>query len=175
MGPPQAETACREALTMGIKRIDSFDIVLCGNETADGSTGQVAPQLAEFLNVPHVTSVRKIVSIDDKKRIFEVEVALEYGYALVRVKLPAVLAVTREINKPRLPSVLSIQKAYKAKIDIWNAEICENKSLIGLSGSPTQVVDVFTPEIKRRKEILKGKPDEVVDKLLERLHELHVL
>jgi len=201
MCPPQAELACREALAMGadeaillcdrafagadtlstsyslslaIKRIGGFNMILCGNETVDGSTGQVPPQLADFLNVPHVTRARKIEFTNEG--MVRVERSIEYGYMVVEVTLPAVIAVTKEINVPRIPTVSGILEAHQREVKVWTAKDIEaEEEKIGLAGSPTQVVDIFSPEIGRKGEILKGEPEEVVKLLVQRLHELGVI
>lgn len=198
MGPPQALEACKEALAFGadeavllcdrllagsdtlatayalskaIKKLEPYNLILCGNETVDGSTSQVPPQLAEFLELPHVTRVRKIELIDNGKAI--VESALEYGYRVVEVKLPAVLAVIKEINTPRILSVFGIVTAASKKISQWcTPDIEANTSMIGLEGSPTKVTDVFTPEIKRRCEVFKGPVEDAVKQAIRRLHEI---
>jgi len=201
MGPPQAERVCRDALAMGvdeaillcdrilagsdtlatayalslaIKKLGNFDIVFCGNETVDGSTAQVPPQLAEFLKVPHVTRVRKIMSIDGNEMV--VERTIEYGYMKVKVKLPAVIAVTKEINEPRLPTVSAILKCYKKGIIKWTAsDIGASPRSVGLEGSPTKVTDVFSPEVKRKREIFEGPVDKEVEWLIEKLHESGII
>jgi len=201
MGPPQAERVCRDALAMGadeaillcdkalagsdtlatayalslaIKKLGNFDMIFCGNETVDGSTAQVPPQLAEFLEVPHVTRVRKIISVNGSEMI--VERTIEYGYMKVKVKLPAVIAVTKDINEPRLPTVSAILKCYKKEIVKWTAsDIGASPQYIGLEGSPTKVTDVFSPEVKRRREIFEGTVDEEIEWLIEKLHESGVI
>ena len=70
------------------------DIILCGNQTEDGATGQVAPQIAELLNIPHVTSVSEVSYVDESTLIAKQNI--EYGgYLKVKVKLPALLAVVK--------------------------------------------------------------------------------
>ncbi|PCN50997.1 electron transfer flavoprotein subunit beta [Candidatus Geothermarchaeota archaeon ex4572_27] len=200
MGPPQAREACREALAMGadeaillcdralagsdtlatayalakaIEKIGKFDLVLCGSETVDGSTGQVPPQLAEFLGVPHVTRARKL-EIKDGKAL--VESVIEHGYRLVEVELPAVISVVKEINTPRIVSAFGLVEAASKKLEVWTAkDIGADPSMIGLEGSPTAVVDVFKKEFKRMGIVLKGDPEEVVKQALDKLHELGVL
>lgn len=199
MGPPQALEACREALAFGadeavllcdrllagsdtlatayalskaIRKLEPYSLILCGNETVDGGTSQVPPQLAEFLDLPHVTRVRRIELIDDERII--VESALEYGYRVVEVKPPAVLAVIKEINTPRILSVFGIVTAASRKISQWcTLDIEADTGMIGLEGSPTRVTDVFTPETKRRCEVFKG-PD-AVKQAIRRLREIGAL
>ena len=120
MGPPQARDAVEEALAIGaddavllcdkvfsgadtlatayslaygIQKMGHFDLILCGNETIDSATGQVGPQLAELLDIPHVSFVNQVAFEQGKNLI--VKRALEQGYMKVRVKLPALLSVTK--------------------------------------------------------------------------------
>ena len=199
MGPPQALEACREALAFGadeavllcdkllagsdtlatayalskaVRRLEPYSLILCGNETVDGGTGQVPPQLAEFLGIPHVTRVRRIKLIDNEAIV---ESMMEYGYRIVKVKLPAVLAVVREINTPRTLSVFGIVSASSKKISQWCvSDIEADVSMVGLEGSPTRVTDVFTPEVKRRCEVFKGPVEDAVRQALRKLHEFGV-
>lgn len=201
MGPPQAERICRDALAMGvdeaillcdkvlagsdtlatayalsmaIQKLGNFDIIFCGNETVDGSTAQVPPQLAEFLEVPHVTKVRKIVSVNENEIV--VERIIEYGYMKVKVKLPAVVAVTKEINEPRLPTVSDILKCYKKEVVKWTiSDIGADPLRVGLDGSPTKVTDIFSPEVKRKREVFEGQVEEAVEWLVEKLHEANII
>lgn len=201
MGPPQALEACKEALALGadeayllcdrllagsdtlatayalskaIEKLQPYDLILCGNETVDGNTGQVPPQLAEYLGVPHVTRVRKIEFTSDEKLL--VESNLEYGYRIVEVEIPAVLAVVKDINTPRILSVFGVVAAASKKICQWNiSDIEADKNLIGLEGSTTRVTDVFPPDIKRRSDTLKGSPAEVARQAVKKLHEFGVL
>ena len=198
MGPPQARHAIEEALAIGadngvllcdesfagadtlatayslaygIQKLGHFALILCGNETIDSATGQVAPQLAEFLDVPHVTSVAQVAFEQEGSLI--VRQVLEGGYMKVRVRLPAVLAVTKEINQPRLPTVWAIMEASSKEMQIWGAsDIGAAPDRIGLAGSPTQVTGVFEHDTRRRREIIEGSPSQIAKKAVDRLQEL---
>lgn len=201
MGPPQAREALEEslaigaddavllcdkafagadtlatayALAAGIQKLGRFDLILCGNETVDGATGQVGPQLAELLDISHITHVNEIEFIDETS--LKARQALEYGYLRVQVKLPALLSVIKGINKFRLPTALAIVKAARREIKSWGcADTGLEKDNIGLNGSPTHVVGVFEHKFKRRGEILEGEPQEVAKKVVVRLRELGVI
>jgi len=197
MGPPQARNALEEALAIGadnavllcdrsfagadtlatayalscgIKKLGHFTLIICGSETIDSATGQVGPQLAEFLDIPHATSVTQIVFEQEDTLI--AKQALEYGYMRVRVKLPALLTVAKEINQPRLPTVLSIMDAKNKDIQIWNAaDVGASLDMIGLGGSPTQVTGIYKCDTTRRREILEGTPPQIAKKAVERIQE----
>ena len=161
-------------LAAGIRKLGKFDLILCGNRSLDGGTGQVGPELAEFLGIPHITNVRKIDFIN--RRLIRVESAMEYGYALIEAQIPVVLTVVKGINTPRDIALNRISEAMRKEIKIWGMNDLEvDKNMVGLSGSPTQVVDVFVPEIKRRGEILDGAPEAVAKLLVKRLRQVGVL
>jgi len=195
MGPPQAEAALREvismgidegilvsdrafagsdtwatsyALTMALKKIGDFDVILCGKQASDGDTAQVGPGVATHLALPQITYVRKIEEIDEKHIV--AERLLETGYEVIEAPIPCLLTVVKEINEPRLPSLKGKLAARKAEITHWKAEdIGADRGRIGLDGSPTKVVKIFTPPPREGGEIFTGEPGEVAPKLVEKL------
>ncbi len=200
MGPPQAEAALREAISMGVdeailisdrafagsdtwatsytlamalRKIGEFDAVLCGKQASDGDTAQVGPGIATHLDLPQITYVRKIEDIDEN--CIRGERLLETGYEVIESPLPCVLTVVKEINEPRLPSLKGKMAARRAEITTWTAEDLEaDPELLGLDGSPTKVVKIFTPEARKGGEILQGEPAETVPKLVEKLKDVVV-
>ncbi|MCK4519667.1 MAG: electron transfer flavoprotein subunit beta/FixA family protein [Candidatus Omnitrophica bacterium] len=202
MGPPQAASALREALSLGIdsaihlsdrvfagsdtwatslilakaiEKIGDCDLVICGKQASDGDTAQVGPGIATHLNMPQATYVRRIDSLhlDTDPRIIVVERLLEEGYELLEIKLPVLITVVKEINEPRLPSLRGKMSARKAEILVWgNKDLGLEEDKIGLNGSPTQVVKIFTPSAKEGGKILDGEPQEVVDKLVEEIKDI---
>ena len=195
MGPPQAESAVREAiamgadegvlltdrafagsdtwatsyaLAMGLRKLAPFDLVLCGKQASDGDTAQVGPGIATHLDLPQITYVRKIEEIDDKHIV--AERLLESGYEAVAAPLPCLITVVKEINEPRLPSLKGKMAAKKATVLKWSAaDISAEPGRVGLEGSPTKVVRIFTPPPRAGGEVLQGEPHEVVAKLVEKL------
>ena len=195
MGPPQAESALREAISMGVddgillcdrafagsdtwatsytlatalKKIGDYSLIICGKQASDGDTAQVGPGIATHLNLPQITYVRKIEAIDEKRIV--AERLLENGYEAIEAPLPCLLTVVKEINEPRIPSLKGKMAAKKAVITKWTADdIKAEKARTGLDGSPTKVVKIFTPPRRGCGEMLTGEPDEVVKKLVEKL------
>lgn len=156
------------ALASGIKKLGEFDLILLGNESLDGSTGQVGPQVAESLDIPSVTNVEKIDFIDENS--LRVKSKIEFGYMTIDTQLPVALAVTKEINEPRIPSVFGALWATEKETKKWSAEdLGADKEKLGLAGSPTYVPEVSNIEVQRRGEVLKGEPAEIAKQLVERL------
>ncbi len=198
MGPPEAEAVLRESLAVGVDKaflvsdkacagsdtlatayvlakaiqtIGRPNVVFCGNETVDGGTAQVGPQLAEFLDMPHVTSVRKLDVVN--KNTVRVERAIERGYMVVEAQLPAVLAVTRESNQPRYLTPLGILEAESKAVTMWTcADIDADRTRVGLTGSPTCISTVFRPGLHRAGVILRGDPEDVARQLVDRLRNM---
>ncbi len=201
MGPPQAEEALREAISLGadetillsdpafdgsdtlatsyilakaILKLEKFDITICGRQAMDGDTGQVGPQLAERLGLPFVSYVSKIEEI--REGYMRMQRMVEEGHQVVEMSLPGVISVVKEINVPRLPSLRGLMQAKKAKIPVWNAqELGIDMNKVGLSGSPTQVIRLFFLQRASRGEILRGSLESQVEQLIEKLRETKVI
>jgi electron transfer flavoprotein beta subunit len=197
MGPPQAETALREALGYGadaavllsdkafagadtwataltlakaIDKLGSADLILCGKQAIDGDTAQVGPMLATILNIPYVAWARKL-EFGSAGRL-TVERLLDHGYDAVETSLPALVTVVKEINEPRVPSFKAKLKAKKEAIPVWGIDDLGLAAAdVGLSGSFTQVVKVFPPPARGESEVWTGAPEELAARLWRRLKE----
>lgn len=198
MGPPQAETALREVISMGVdkgilvsdrafagsdtwatsytlamalKKIGDYSMIIFGKQASDGDTAQVGPGVATHLDLPQITYIRKIEEVDDKHIV--AQRLLEEGHESVYSPLPCVLTVVKEINEPRLASLKGKMNAKKAEITKWNAkDIDAEPAKLGLDGSPTKVVKIFTPAPRQGGQMLTGEPGEVVHKLVESLKDV---
>lgn len=158
------------ALSMGIRKIGDYDLIICGKQATDGDTAQVGPSLAEKLGIPHTTYVRKIEEIGDG--FIRCQRMTEDGYEVIEMPLPAVITVVKEINEPRLPSIKGMMRAKKAVVNVWTADIINaDKNLCGLKGSPTQVVRTFVPIHDVQSEMIEGTSEEqakiLADKLMQ--------
>ncbi len=201
MGPPQAEEMLREAISLGadeaillsdsafagadtlstsytlagaIKKIQEYDLIICGRQTVDGDTGQAGPELAEMLGVPFVAYVSNIEEISPGYA--KVQRMIEEGHEFVGVPLPAVISVVKEINVPRLPSLRGLIKAKSAVIPVWGAsELGVDKASVGLAGSATRVVKIFFPQRVNHGEIFQGELVSQVNCLVEKLRETKVI
>lgn len=161
-------------LSAAIKKLERFDLIICGNRSLDAGSGQVGPEIAEFLGISHMTHVRKVDFVGDGR--IRVERTLEHGYMTAEAGIPMLISVTKEINVPRHIPLMRILEATRAEIRVWTAENLDiDSKLIGLSGSPTRVVDLFLQEMKRRGERISGTPETASKLLIQRLRELGVL
>lgn len=96
-------------LAQAIRKVGDYTLVLTGKQSVDGNGGLVGPGVAAQLGVPFVSNVNKIIDITEDSAT--VQRNLDEGVQTVRVKLPAVLAVSTEINEPRYPNFMGIRKA----------------------------------------------------------------
>lgn len=152
------------ALSKGIQKIGGIDLIICGKQATDGDTAQVGPSLAEKLNIPHTTYVKKIEEI--REGYIRCERMTDDGYEVIEMTLPAVITVVKEINEPRLPSIKGMMRAKKAVINVWTADdIGADKELCGLNGSPTQVIKTFVPVHNVNSEMIEGEPSEQAKRL----------
>ncbi|MCL4456914.1 MAG: electron transfer flavoprotein subunit beta/FixA family protein [Nitrospirae bacterium] len=197
MGPPQAEDALREAISMGAddvrlisdrafagadtwatshalyKAIEKlgYDIILCGKQAIDGDTAQVGPEVAEFLNIPHIAYIRKIEDVSDKA--IKVQRLMDDGYDVVESSLPVLLTVVKELNTPRFPSLkgkMAAKKAVITKMDM--NDIGAEAGNVGLKGSPTQVKNIFAPQSKADRKMIEGSVEDQVEALIRELRGL---
>ncbi len=198
MGPPQVEKALRDAVSLGVDEIilltdrkfagadtwstslvlaeairksGDYDLILFGQQAIDGDTAQVGPGVATHLGIPQTGFVRKIEEITDGKMI--VQRLMEDGFDRIRLSLPAALTVVKEINVPRLPSLRGKRNAKKAELKTMNADDLElNENDVGLNGSPTQVVKIFSPEMNKEVEKHDLPAEELAEILYNKLKEL---
>ena len=111
---------------------------------------------------------QKIAEINDKTA--KVERMTEEGYDVVEIPLPCLFTVVKEINTPRMPSLKGMMRAKSAKIAKWTAaDLDADPAALGLDGSPTRVVKIFTPEARKGGEMISGTCDEVAKELVELL------
>jgi electron transfer flavoprotein beta subunit len=177
MGPPNAEATLKKALSLGVdeaillsdrafggadtlstsnvlaaairklSRQDEVGIVFCGKQTIDGDTAQVGPGIAVRLGFSQLTLVDRIEHLDFLARKIRVRRKLEGRYGIVEAKLPAMITVVRELNRPRYPTVPMRIKAGGGKVRVWdNRELDLDVNTIGLKGSPTWVSRIFSPQ-----------------------------
>jgi len=200
MGPPKAEKAIREALSMGcdegvllsdrafagadtwatayvlaeaVKTLGDFDLIVAGIRATDGDTGQVGPEMAAMLDLPIATFVSKVLEVSDAA--VTVERLIEGGYETVKVPLPCLITVVNEISAPRLPTLRGKQAARKKDVPLKGKADLEVKAeYLGLKGSPTRVVKIMSPKVTREGTLVdtrQTRVEEAVSQLVDFLAE----
>ena len=162
-------------LTGAIKKLaekDELAVIMCGRQTIDGDTAQVGPGIATRMGCTQLTLVDRVEEIDLKAKTIKVRRKLEGRHEIVTAPLPVMIAVLREINTPRYPTVPMRMAAETAPITTWDNKFMKmDETTIGLKGSATQVRKIFSPE-RAKGEILAGeqeKPEEAAKKLIEKM------
>lgn len=202
MGPPQAESALREALALGVdeailltdrafggadtwatsctlaaalKNIE-FDLIITGRQAIDGDTAQVGPQIAEHLGLPQVSYAEGLEVEGDKlivKRQFEDR------YHIIEVKMPCLITALTELAQPRYMSVSGVFESFKKEIKVWNLETIKESidmENIGLKGSPTKVRKAFPKQAKGEGTLLKElSADEAAQVIVNKLKEKFII
>jgi electron transfer flavoprotein beta subunit len=159
-------SAAARVLAEAVKKVGEVDIVFTGKQTIDTNTAATAPMVACHLGASLLTEVFRIPELDASARTVTVERLLEGGLQVVRAKLPTVIAVTKDINRPRYASLLGIRKASKAPVTVWGSA-----ELGAPAASATKVARRLVPPARPAGEIFEGETDELVDKLVEKLAE----
>lgn len=195
MGPPQAVEVLREAVALGadravllsdrelagsdtlatsyalaraIRNDGGADIVICGKQAIDGDTAQVGPGIAAHLDVPQLTYVRKIRDMTGSR--ITVECMTDTGYDVLSVSLPVLMTVVKELNEPRLPSLTSWLTAKRTEISVLSAaDAGIDPARAGLSGSPTRVKHIHTPDRTKETKMLPDDPARAAEELLKEL------
>lgn len=189
MGPPQATEILRQSLYRGadrvillsdssfagadtlatsytlslaIKKIANYDLVICGRQAIDGDTAQVGPQVAEKLKLMPITYVEEVQWIKDKR--IRAKRNLGHGYEVVEGELPLLMTVVSQANLPRPPRAkLLLQKGFL--LEEWDInKLGIDKAICGMAGSPTRVHKIESivlstkgfKEFKPREEEIKG-------------------
>lgn len=200
MGPPQAQDALIKGLSMGadeailicdrlfagsdtlttaytisaaIRKIGGFDIILCGQQAIDGDTGQVGPSIAEHLHIPQATYANRVEFGEGK---FRVQREVEKGYEEIECQPPVLITVTKGINEPRVPGFSDLAEAIEKEIQVWGLQDLDvDPRRLGLNGSPTWVMKIWTPEWMRTGEVIREEPAEAAKKMINFLKDKGIL
>ncbi len=199
MGPPQADLALREALAMGadqaillsdrafggadtwatsstlaaaIRKLE-WDLIICGRQAIDGDTAQVGPQIAEHLQVPHVSYVTEL-QVGEKA--IEVKRKFEDGWQRLRVQFPCLITTLKDMNQARYMSMAGIYEAYKREVKVWGlADIDVDQANIGLKGSPTRVKASYTKGTRSAGKVYEVDPRDGARIIVESLKEKFII
>jgi len=166
--------ATARSLAALIKKL-GYKVIFCGQESIDSSTGHIGPSIGEFLNIPQVTHIEKILNYENE--VVKVKEKNEFGYNIIKVKLPAIFSFLK--SKKKLKRGIYSKDTKNIKVfSLKDIDIDEN--LVGLMGSPTRVVKIDVDDtidyflkvdsnltaIERIKIILKGGIEEKKDRLV---------
>jgi len=158
-------------LAQAIRRAGEFGLVLTGKQSVDGNSGLVPAGLAVKLGAPFVSEVVSILELTETS--VTLQKLVDEGTQTLRVPIPAVISVSKEINEPRYPTFMGIRKASRMSFPAVSAS-----EVAGLDGSefgaghaPLQWTDLRKPPARAGKcEFIEGAtPAEQAGKLADRL------
>ena len=154
-------------LAKAIEKIGKYDIILCGEASIDMFSGQVGPRLAGLLGIPQITYAQNVVVENNKvtgeRNMGDKAVTTESSY-------PVLITVTKEINEPRLPSLMQILAAANKPINEFKAD-----SLTEVLNPKVEVIDLKGISMQRKNIIFKDDLDESISKLVDSLAKEGVL
>lgn len=162
-------------LAAGIDRIGSVDLVFCGQQTMDGGTAQVGPELAEYLEFVPITAA---TDIKVQERTLQATCETDSGYVYIEAGLPALVTVRQSVYKPRYPTVKAVLSARNKRITVWGTEdLPVDCRYVGVQGSPTQVerISPCRQQLKCCEFISNNEPSGIAKLLLEKLNRSGVL
>ncbi len=198
MGPPQAKEIIREAFSMGadagclitdhrfagadvlatartlsqgIVLLGEVDVIVCGKQTTDGDTAQVGSEIAEFMGIPSLANVTKLLGADGESITVEMETPT--AQEISQVYFPCLISVDKDIFLPRLPSYLKKKATADREIRTLTLDdfADRDEKHYGLSGSPTQVQRIFPPAAAGERELLRGDSETLSLQITERLRQ----
>ena len=203
MGPPQAAAVLKDAVAMGadevylvtdrafggadtlatsytlsaaVKKLGTFDLIFCGQESIDSNTAQIGPEMAATLGIADVSAATDISF--EKEGFVTVKRLMGDVTEELELALPAVVTATEALNAPRYPSIKGLLKKDEVEIhQLTAADLDVDPERIGMKGSPTQVRQV-RPVVPPKKENLRieGKTaEEAVEALFEAVKKLNVM
>ncbi len=193
MGPPQAREALVQCLAVGADRAvhltdrafagsdtlataralalalynEGFDLVLCGRNSVDSETGQVGPEIAELLDVPQVTNVRKL-GLDEAAESIRAERLTDEGHEVVLARLPALITVGEDVAEEIYPRREALREAQSKPVaEVSAAALSADSGAFGIEGSPTWVDEIYSVEPERDGVVVRDVPvEDAVEQLL---------
>ncbi|OFX29409.1 MAG: electron transfer flavoprotein subunit beta [Bacteroidetes bacterium GWA2_32_17] len=185
------------ALSLAVKKLKPFDIVICGRQAIDGDTAQVGPQVGEKVNIPQITYAEEILSFENEELI--VKRRLERGIEIVAGKLPLLITVNSSAPACRNRNAKLLMKYKHAKtvselqettedyiqltkdrpylkIEEWSvADLNAKDEWLGLSGSPTKVKKIENVVFKTKESKILSTSDNEIESLMKELIENHTI
>ncbi|ATM99381.1 electron transfer flavoprotein [Proteus vulgaris] len=143
-----------------------YDLILCGDGSADLSSQQVSLLVGELLNVPAINGINKIVSLSNDS--ITVERELENEIETLTIPLPAVIAVSTDINTPQIPSMKAILGAAKKPVQQWSVA---DLGLDAITARSEQKVAAPKQKVRQRI-IIEGDGDDQITELAEHLRKI---
>ncbi|KAF0203531.1 MAG: electron transfer flavoprotein beta [Bacteroidetes bacterium] len=185
------------AISLAVKKLEPYNLVISGRQAIDGDTAQVGPQTAEKLNIPQVTYAEDIPEVTDTHIV--IKRRLELGIETVKAPMPLAITVhssapdcrqrvakllmkykhartvTELQNETKDYTELYNQRPY-LQIDEWTVDdLHADVEMLGLSGSPTKVKKIENVVFAHKDSKVMTSSDEDINNLMKELIESHVI
>ncbi|HBZ67414.1 MAG TPA: electron transfer flavoprotein subunit beta [Bacteroidales bacterium] len=185
------------ALSLAVKKLAPFNVLIAGRQAIDGDTAQVGPQTAEKLHIPQITYAEELVDVNSKQ--ITIKRRLERGIEVVRSPLPVAITVHSSAPVCRPRNAILVMKFKHARtttelqeetkdytelrlyrpylnIEEWSVEdIQAETEKLGLSGSPTKVKKIENVVLQRKESKAFTADDKDIDLLMQELMASHVI
>lgn len=168
--------ATARALALALEK-ETPDLIICGRNSADAETGQVGPEMAELMGLPHISQVRKL-DYQPEGNVIIAERSTDEGHQVIQCSLPAVVCVTEGIAPELFPSREEMAAAQEKPVEeLTCADLSPDVSIFGAAGSPTWVEDIRLVEPNRLAEVITDTDPQtaarqVTEQLKQRLQDL---
>jgi electron transfer flavoprotein beta subunit len=185
------------ALSLAVKKLAPYHVVISGRQAIDGDTAQVGPQTAEKLGLPQITYTEEVTNVSEKS--ITIRRRLERGVELVEAPLPALITVHSSAPVCRSRNAKLLMKFKHARtitelqdedkdyteirshrpylqIKEWSvADLEADVELLGLSGSPTKVKKIESVVFSKKESKTLSNSDEDINALMKELVDSHVI
>jgi electron transfer flavoprotein beta subunit len=185
------------AISLAVKKLVPFHLLVAGRQAIDGDTAQVGPQTAEKLGIPQVAYAEELIAVDEEK--ITIKRRIERGVETVEAGYPLAVTVHGSADpcRPRHAKKLMTFKHAKTvtelqnetkdytdlysarpylKIEEWSVEdIGANEEFLGLSGSPTKVKAIENVVFQAKESKVLTSSDDDVEGLIVELLEGHII
>lgn len=167
---PQDSIKTAQILSSALRKAGEFDLILCGKQSADWDEGLTGIYLAHLLDIPLITNIFDIEFLTEGK--IRVKRSILDGHQIFETTLPALLTVSSEVGKPRIPKGKGIVKAASTKIPQWKLKDTISDISIDdkLSNLKPEFISLSQIKNERKCEILSGENiEETAEKLIKNL------
>jgi electron transfer flavoprotein beta subunit len=166
--------ATARALAAAIKKLEPFDLVICGRQAPDWDVGVTPSIIADLLGLPCVTRASDVKVSDGT---LQVERVLLDGFETVETGLPALVTISNELGEPRYPQLREIMAAAKKPVAVWSAaDLGVDPSQVGAAGSVLSLDRLYVPVHEAKCEFIEGETmDEAAEKMAAKLREAKLI
>jgi len=166
--------ATARALAAAIKKLEPFDLVICGRQAPDWDVGVTPSVIADILGLPCVTRANDVKVSDGA---LKVERVLSDGFETVEASLPAVVTISNELGEPRYPQLREIMAAARKPVAVWTAaDLGLDPSQLGVAGSLLSLDRLYVPVHEAKCEFIEGETmDEAAETLAAKLREAKLI